>query len=103
MKKYFSSAIGFFRLIAFLEGLSLLILLFVAMPMKYMFDKPKMVQTVGGFHGLLFMLFVYLAFRVAIRYEWKFIKTSLIMISSFVPFGTIIADHKVFKGLHQGV
>ena len=101
MKKYFNSSIGFFRFIAFIEGLSLLLLLFIAMPLKYIFAKPEMVQAVGSLHGLLFILFVLMALRIAFAYKWTFLRTGLIMLSSFVPFGTFAADHKVLKGIHK--
>ena len=101
MTKYFNSFIGLFRLTAFIEGLSLLVLLFIAMPLKYAFDKPEMVRMVGSAHGFLFLLFVVMAIVAAVSYKWSIVKTGLILLSSFVPFGTFIADHKVFKGIHQ--
>ncbi|MCL4113459.1 UNVERIFIED_CONTAM: hypothetical protein GTU68_008710 [Idotea baltica] len=73
------------------------------MPLKYAFDKPEMVRIVGSAHGFLFILFVVLAVYAAVKYKWSFIKSGLILLSSFIPFGTFIADHKVFKEEHQKV
>ena len=103
MKKFFSSGIGFFRVITFLEGMSLLTLMLIAMPLKYIFDKPEMVSVVGSAHGFLFILFIILALRMSFAYKWGFIKSGLIMASSFVPFGSFVVDHKVLKELHEGL
>ena len=46
------------RVVGLLEGLSFLLLLFIAMPMKYMFDNPVLVKYVGMGHGVLFILFL---------------------------------------------
>ena len=50
--------LGQLRLIAWIEGISFLLLLFVAMPMKYLADRPSMVRILGMAHGLLFVLFI---------------------------------------------
>lgn len=102
MKKYFNSDIGFFRLVTFLEGMSLLILMLIAMPLKYIFEQAEMVRMVGSAHGFLFILFVYFAFRMSIAYQWDIIKTALIMAASFIPFATFFVDYKILKELHEG-
>lgn len=87
------------RLVALLEGISFLALLFVAMPIKYMMDKPIFVEVLGPIHGLLFVLFVVLAYIYGEKCNWSFKKMGLIMLSSVLPFGTFYADHKVFSKL----
>ena len=52
-----------YRLLLWLEGMSLLVLLFVAMPLKYAADLPIVVRVVGSLHGLLFVLLVLALFR----------------------------------------
>lgn len=89
--------VGRFKLIAVLEGLSLLILLFIAMPLKYWFDSPMMVKIVGYAHGILFIAFSYYTLLFMIRYKWSIIKAGLVFLSSFVPFGTFIFEAKVLK------
>src|SRR5690554_5622402 len=64
-------ALGRFRLIALLEGTSYLLLLFIAMPLKYMMDMPQMVTWVGRAHGLLFVLYVLAGISVAIDRRWS--------------------------------
>lgn len=98
MKKYFNSSIGFFRLIAFLEGISLLILVFIAMPIKYGLGDPSVVKMVGQAHGILFLLFILLAIKVSIEQEWRFKTTTWkVLISSFIPFGTFYIDKHILS------
>ena len=102
MKKYFNSSIGFFRLIAFLEGLSLLILVFIAMPIKYVLGNPSVVKSVGQMHGLLFLLFVFFAIKVSAEQDWIFKKTTWkVLLSSFIPFGTFYIDKKILSKIHE--
>jgi integral membrane protein len=98
MKKYFVTDIGRLRLVAFLEGVSLLILVFVGVPLKYYFGIPVLVKTLGPIHGALFIAFVALAIQMSIALKWNFIKTTIpVLISSFVPFGTFYVDSKILK------
>ncbi|MEE9438808.1 MAG: DUF3817 domain-containing protein [Saprospiraceae bacterium] len=102
MKKYFNSPIGLLRLIGFLEGTSLLLLLFVAMPVKYLLDNDKLVKHVGQSHGMLFLLFVVMVLFVAFKYKWSFGKSTWkALASSFIPFGTFYMDKVLFKPEHE--
>jgi len=101
MKKYLSSHIGRFRLLALLEGTSLLFLIFIAMPLKYMFDIPEGSQFVGPIHGVLFLLFIVYAIVLHFDLNWKFFRTTWkVLVSSFIPFGTFYTDHKILKKYH---
>ncbi len=77
MKKYFVSSAGRLRLYAFSEGVSLLVLVFIAMPVKYLMQDPTWVQVIGPIHGALFLLFVFGAITVGVEEKWKFWKTTL--------------------------
>ncbi|AUX23197.1 membrane protein [Sorangium cellulosum] len=83
------------RLIALLEGLSFLLLLFVAMPLKYLAGLPLAVRVVGSAHGLLFVLFVAALVRAAARHRWSIGRASLAFVSSLVPFGTFVFDRSL--------
>ncbi|MDI1235827.1 MAG: DUF3817 domain-containing protein [bacterium] len=74
------------------EGISFLILLFVAMPLKYMFNMPLAVRLVGGLHGVLFVLFIAVLFKAYRSLPISFGKTVLIFILSFLPFGTFFIN-----------
>lgn len=85
------------RVIALLEGLSFLILLGIAMPLKYMLDKPEMVRIVGMVHGVLFIAYIILVIIVRELKKWNLKQTFLALIASILPFGTFYADKKLFK------
>lgn len=102
MEKLLKSSIGRLRIVAFLEGLSLLLLLFIAMPLKYFFDQPEMTSIIGSAHGFLFLLFVGLVIYEAISRSWEFWSRTLpLLVSSFVPFGTFYMDSKVLKKIED--
>ena len=85
-----------FRIISIIEGLSYLILVFIAMPLKYMFDYPMAVKVVGMSHGVLFILF-FLALVMAMnRYKWKFLGFQL-FVYSLIPFGFILIERIIMK------
>lgn len=81
-----------FRKIAFFEGISFLVLLLIAMPLKYFFGFPKAVTIVGSLHGVLFVAFGVLALEVKNTCKKSFgwlVKAGL---ASIVPFGTFYMD-----------
>ena len=90
------TSLGRLRLIAFLEGISLLVLLGIAMPLKYLAGQPTAVRYVGMAHGLLFVLYGLLLIQVAIQQRWSFGKTALALLASVVPCGTFWADRRLF-------
>ncbi len=102
MNRFIYSGIGQLRIIAFLEGLSLLLLMFVAMPLKYAFDSPAMVKYVGQIHGILFLFFIVYTLYVSFDKKWKFGKSTIwVLLSSILPFGTFVADHKIMGPKHR--
>ena len=91
------TAVGRLRIVAFLEGMSFLILLGIAMPLKYMAGMPGAVSVVGMAHGILFVLYVLMAIRIRTELGWTMQQTALALIASVVPFGTFYADAKLFR------
>ena len=83
------------RIIGLLEGISFLLLLFIAMPMKYMLDNPVLVKYVGMGHGVLFMLFLIVLFTVCEKQKWSIYMFILGLMASILPFGTFIFDRKL--------
>ncbi len=86
-----------FKIIAFLEGISLLLLLFFAMPMKYIFDLPIYVRIVGMSHGLLFISYIILAMMIKIEESWSVKKMGIVCLASIVPFGTFYVEKKYLR------
>ena len=83
------------RVVGFLEGLSFLLLLFIAMPMKYMFDNPILVKYVGMGHGVLFILFLIVLFAVCEKQKWSITIFLMGLAASILPFGPFVFDRKL--------
>lgn len=86
-----------FRKIAITEGVSYLLLLFVAMPIKYFGGIPEFVTYIGWAHGVLFVLYVVCLFIVRAKYHWSFKKFFLAGLASLLPFGPFILDRQLIK------
>jgi len=87
-------------LIAFLEGISLLALVGIAVPLKYAYDDPYWVKLIGPVHGLLFLLFVINTLGVGVEYRWKFSTTTWkVLLACLIPFGTFYIDRKILAKL----
>lgn len=91
------SLLKIFRIIALLEGLSYVLLLFIAVPVKYLNNDPSYVKMLGMPHGLLFMGYVALA--IVLRTDNQWIKNNFFMVlmASVIPFGTFVVEKKLNK------
>ena len=89
------SQIRVFRMIALAEGCSFLILLCIAMPMKYFMGMPEVVRVVGSIHGVLFLLYVSLLAMLHFRQRWSFIFSLYAFVASIIPFGTFVLDKQL--------
>lgn len=86
--------IKLFRGISLLEGLSLLALLFIAMPLKYIWGNPEYVRIIGMAHGLLFVAYVLFAIMTKFELNWKIKTLFIVFAASVIPFGTFYVDKK---------
>lgn len=91
------SQLRIFRTISLAEGASLLILLFIAMPIKYFMAIPEVVKVVGWMHGILFIVYVGMLIIVQLTQRWSFIFFVGAFLASLVPFGTFILDKHLRK------
>jgi integral membrane protein len=92
----FSTKLGQLRILAIAEGISYL-LFALTMPIKYMLDNPMPNKIVGMAHGVLFIAYCLWVIFVAFEKKWTFKTTLLAGFASLIPFGTFIADSKIFK------
>jgi integral membrane protein len=83
------------RLVMFLEGSSFVVLLFIAMPLKYLADLPLAVRIVGSVHGLLFLMFMVALYRAARERNWPRRRSLVAFVASIVPFGTFVFDRSL--------
>lgn len=88
---------AFLRFMALLEGTSLLLLLFVAMPLKYNYGMPEAVSWVGRAHGGLFLAFNIVLFYHVIKGHLSAVKGFIGFLASLIPFGTFVYKAKVLK------
>jgi integral membrane protein len=91
--------INIYRLTAFLEGISYILLLFIAVPIKYLLNEALYVKILGMPHGILFILYILFSIIAKIKYNWNFRKFLVISIASLVPFGTFYIDKKYLTKL----
>ena len=107
--------IFFFRVVSILEGLSYILLLFFAVPIKYLIGNEIYVAFLGLPHGILFVLYIVLAFIIQLKnipfkktisskinnlkFTWKAIPFCLVLLSSLIPFGTFYVDKKYLSKL----
>ena len=83
------SPIGRLRIISIIEGISFLVLLGIAMPLKYALDMPRAVFWVGLIHGLLFVIFCMALLNAFLVAKWKMKPPVLIFLASLVPFAPL--------------
>lgn len=100
MLQHFKSNIGRLRIVGMLEGISLLILVFIAVPLKYFWAAPALTKMMGPIHGALFLLFVINALSVGVALQWSFKTTTWkVLVACLIPFGTFYIDRKILKDL----
>lgn len=89
----------FFKNLAFVEGISAILLFFFAMPMKYIFNNPFYVKHIGMAHGILFIAYITIATILKFNQKWELRKYSLICLASIPPFGTFYIEKKYFRNI----
>jgi integral membrane protein len=86
-----------FRLVALLEGVSYILLLFVATPLKHFGNDPQYVKLLGMPHGVLFMAYIVFAVFIASDKKWSTKTLWIVLVASVIPFGTFYVDKKYLK------
>jgi integral membrane protein len=98
MHPFFSTAFGRLKLLGWLEGTSLLLLVGIAVPLKYACDAPAFVKLLGPVHGILFLLFIFQAISASIEQQWSFKKTTWkVLVACLIPFGTFYVNARLLK------
>jgi len=86
-----------FRLVSLFEGISYLLLIFIAVPVKYFGENESFVKMLGMPHGLLFIVYLILAIMLKYELEWKSKTFWVILVASVIPFGTFYIDRKYLR------
>jgi integral membrane protein len=95
--QWIKTSLGRLRVIGFWEGVSFLVLLGIAMPLKYYAGEPGAVRVVGMAHGVLFMLYVAAAIQTALDRDWTWRRTALVLLASLLPAGPFVVDAKLLR------
>jgi integral membrane protein len=93
------SAFGRYRVMAYVVGVMLLVLVFVGMPLKYFAGQPLVVAVVGTAHGFLFVVYLASAFDLALKARWRFGRTILVLLAGTVPFMSFVMERRVERDL----
>lgn len=86
------TAVGRFRAVSLLEGLSYVVLMFVAMPLKYVAGIPEAVRVVGSLHGLLFIIFAAALVAATRSAGWGVLRAGWFLFLSMIPFGALVIE-----------
>ncbi len=94
---WLKTSIGRLRVVGFWEGVSFLVLLGIAMPLKYWAGEPLAVRVVGMAHGILFLAYVWCAVQAAVEHDWPWKRTALVLLASLLPAGPFVVDAKLLR------
>ena len=90
-----NSPVPLLRRLALIEGVSCLVLLFIAMPLKYFAGMPLAVMVTGWIHGVLFVLFALALLRVKLVCKWPVGRCAMVFIAALLPFGPFVLDRRM--------
>jgi integral membrane protein len=98
----FKSKVGRLRIVGILEGISLLLLIGIAVPFKHILGDPSFVKTLGPIHGVLFLLFITNTLSVGVEQKWQFNTiTWKVLLACMIPFGTFYIDRKILSKIKE--
>lgn len=96
-------ALLFFRVLAYVVGLGLLILVLVAMPLKYLAESETVIRVVGPLHGFLYMVYLVATVNLAFKARWTPVRMVLVMLAGTIPFVSFVAERRVTEELRAQV
>jgi integral membrane protein len=97
-----SASLTRYRILAYVVGVGLLILVLVGMPLKYFAGTPAVVAIVGPLHGFLFFAYVLAAIDLSIRARFHPVKAVLVLAAGTIPFLSFVAEHNVTRDIRRG-
>jgi integral membrane protein len=97
-----ATALRNYRVAAWVTGIGLLVLVFVAMPLKYFFGEPRPVALVGMLHGFLYMAYIVCTLILAERCRWRPLDAVVILLAGTIPIASFIAERQVTRSVREG-
>ncbi|MGN9910506.1 DUF3817 domain-containing protein [Phytohabitans sp. LJ34] len=92
-----------YRAIAYIVGVVLIVLVVIGMPLKYVWDEPSIVETVGPAHGFLYMIYLVAVFDLARRARWGLRRMLLVMLAGTIPFLSFYAERVATRWVREPV
>ena len=92
-----------YRIMAWVTGIGLVILVFVAMPLKYFFGHPLLTSIVGMAHGFLYMAYIVCTLILAERCRWRPLDALVILACGTIPLASFFAERRVTARVHAGL
>lgn len=84
-----------YRVISYVTGVGLLVLVLLGVPLKYAGDNDSVVAVVGPLHGFLYMIYVVIALAMAYSRRWTILRTLVALIAGTIPFAVFFVEHRV--------
>ena len=97
------AALSRYRVMAYVVGVGLLLLVCVAMPLKYFAGQPLLVQVIGPIHGFLYAVYLVISVDLAIKARWSIKGTVLVLLAGTIPFLSFVAERKVTHRIGAGL
>jgi integral membrane protein len=97
-----ATALRNYRVAAWVTGIGLLVLVFVAMPLKYFFGEPRPVALVGMLHGFLYMAYIVCTLILAERCRWRPLEAVVILLAGTIPIASFVAERQVTRRVREG-
>lgn len=91
------SALARYRVMAWIVGVMLLVLVLVAMPLKYVWHDETLVAIVGPLHGFLYFIYLLVSLDLAIRAKFSPLRALVVLLAGTIPFVSFIVEHSVTK------
>jgi integral membrane protein len=95
------AALTRFRVMAYVVGVMLLVLVGVAMPLKYLADMPRTVEVVGPVHGFLYAVYLVVSLDLSVKCRWSVGRTVLILLAGTVPLMSFVAEREVTRDVRH--
>ena len=97
-----ATALRNYRVAAWVTGVGLLVLVFIAMPLKYFFGEPRPVALVGMMHGFLYMAYIVCTLILAERCRWRPLDAVVILLAGTIPIASFVAERQVTRRVREG-
>jgi len=90
-----------YRVMAFVVGVGLILLVFVGMPLQFLAKEKVVAQIVGTLHGYLYLFYLVAAADLARRAHWRIGRILAVVAAGFVPFLAFVVEHRVYRQMRE--